>query len=120
MIFSSFNLFLFFYVMLFVRDMMLVTISLFNIINKNHVPQANLAGKLFIFFSSIMIILFIYEINTTFAYVFYVLSMIMMISSTITYLSELKKVRSLWVSLIKYFLVLPILEKISQILLIIY
>ena len=95
MIFSSFNIFLFFYVMLFVRDMILVTISLFNIINKNHVPQANLAGKLFIFFSSIMIILFIYEINTTIAYVFYVLSVIMMISSTFTYFSELKKVRSL-------------------------
>ena len=42
-----------------------------------------------------MIILFIYEINTTIAYVFYVLSMIMMISSTFTYFSELKKVRSL-------------------------
>jgi len=93
MIFSSFNLFLFFYILLFIRDMILVSISLYNILVKNHVSQANFSGKLFIFLSSIMIILFIYEINLIIAYIFYLLSISIMIYSTFVYIKEYKEVR---------------------------
>ena len=93
MIFSSFNLFLFFYILLFIRDMALVSISLYNIVMKNHVSQANISGKLFIFLSSIMIILFIYDINMTAAYIFYILSLCVMIYSTFIYIKEFKEVR---------------------------
>tara|TARA_Y100001970_G_scaffold50742_1_gene64235 strand:+ start:49767 stop:50330 length:564 start_codon:yes stop_codon:yes gene_type:complete len=92
-VFSSFNLFLFFYILLFVRDMILVSISLYNILMKNHVSQANFSGKLFIFLSSIMIVLFIYEINITIAYIFYLLSISVMIYSTFVYIREFKEIR---------------------------
>ena len=93
MAFSSFNLFLFFYILLFIRDITLVSISLYNIIMKNHVSQANVSGKIFIFLSSIMIILFIYDINMTAAYTFYILSLCIMIYSTFIYIKEFKEVR---------------------------
>ena len=93
MVFSAFNLFLFFYILLFIRDMTLISISLYNIIMKNHVAQANSSGKLFIFLSSVMIILFVYEINLMFAYIFYFLSLSVMIYSTFSYIKEFKEVR---------------------------
>ena len=92
-IFSSFNLFLFFYILLFIRDMILVSSSLYNILIKNHVSQANFSGKLFIFLSSVMIILFIYEINDIIAYIFYLLSISVMVYSTFVYIKEFKEVR---------------------------
>jgi len=93
MIFSSLNIFLYFYILLFIRDLLLVSISLYNIVMKNHVSQANASGKLFIFLSSIMIILFIYDINITAAYVFYCLSTCVMIYSTYVYIREFREVR---------------------------
>ena len=93
MLLSTFNLFLFFYILLFIRDMTLISISLYNIIMKDHVAQANASGKLFIFLSSVMIILFIYEINLISAYIFYFLSLSVMIYSTFSYIKEFKKVR---------------------------
>ena len=93
MIFSSINLFLFFYILLFVRDITLISISLYNIIMKNHVAQANKSGKLFIFISSIMIILFIYDINYNLAITFYFLSILIMLYSTISYIKKHKEVR---------------------------
>ena len=87
LIYSSFNLFLFFYILLFIRDTILVSLSLYNILMKNHVSQANLSGKLFIILSSIMVILFIYDINWTAALIFYLLSICVMIYSTFIYKS---------------------------------
>jgi len=93
MLFSSINLFLFFYILLFIRDVTLVSISLYNIIMKNHVAQANTSGKLFIFISSIMIILFIYDINYNLAVIFYFLSIFFMLYSTFSYIRKCKEVR---------------------------
>ena len=93
MLFSSINLFLFFYILLFIRDVTLVSISLYNIIMKNHVAQANKSGKLFIFISSIMIILFIYDINYNLAVIFYFLSIFFMLYSTFSYIRKCKEVR---------------------------
>ena len=91
--FPSFNLFLFFYILLFIRDTTLVSISLYNIVINNHVSQANSSGKLFIILSSIMVVLFIYDINRTAALIFYLLSICVMIYSTFIYIKEFKKVR---------------------------
>ena len=96
MLFSSINLFLFFYILLFIRDVTLVSISLYNIIMKNHVAQANKSGKLFIFISSIMIILFIYDINYNLAVIFYFLSILFMVYSTFSYIKKSKEVREQW------------------------
>ena len=96
MLFSSINLFLFFYILLFIRDVTLVSISLYNIIMKNHVAQANKSGKLFIFISSIMIILFIYDINYNLAVIFYFLSILFMLYSTFSYIKKSKEVREQW------------------------
>ena len=87
---SSINLFLLFYILLFIRDVLLIILSLYNIINKNHVTQANISGKLFIILSSIMVILFIYDINLIAALVFYILSICAMIYSSFLYIREFK------------------------------
>ena len=88
------NIFLIFYILLSIRDLILITLNIYNMIYKKHVSQANNSGKLFIFLSSIMVVLFIYDINETMALLFYAASVITMIFSTILYIAEYKNVRN--------------------------
>ena len=74
-------------------DIIIMLFGVYNIVFKKHVSQANISGKLFISFSSAMIIFYIYQINTIIAVVFYTLSLITMFISTYFYLREYKKIR---------------------------
>jgi len=85
------NLFLLFYVLLMIRDTILITFSLYNIFYYDYVNQANTFGKLFVFFSTLMIIFFIYDINYSIAFILYVVSIIMMVVSAIYYINDLSK-----------------------------
>ena len=87
------NPFLVFYVLLSLRDMMLVSLSLYNLLDKRHVSQANNSGKLFILFSSLMVISQIYEVSYITSVLFYSLSIITMFYSTYYYMKEYAEIR---------------------------
>ena len=53
--------FLFFFILLSLRDILLMTLTIYLIIFKNYVSQANTNGKIFIFVTTIMIISYIYK-----------------------------------------------------------
>ena len=89
----AFNPFLVFYIVLITRDIILISLSLYNITQKQYVSQANNLGKLFIFCSSVMIIFYIYDINEFIAQVFYLISLFLMIWSTFLYIKEYNFVR---------------------------
>ena len=90
----TFNPFLLFYILLTIRDSLLISFSLYNITQKAHVSQANHIGKLFILSSSIMVIFYIYDINAFIAQVFYIISLSLMIWSTILYIKEYNFIRN--------------------------
>ena len=86
------NPFIIIYIMLAIRDTLLISLSLYNILFKNHVSQANKSGKFFIFLSSLMVVFYIYDINSTLALFFYGSSLLMLIISTIEYILEYRKI----------------------------
>ena len=87
------NPFLLFYIFLVLRDIIVISFSLYNITQKRHVSQANNTGKLFIFCSSIMIVFYIYNINIFIAQLFYFASFFLMIISMAIYIKEHNLVR---------------------------
>ena len=88
-----FNPFLFFYLLLCIRDIIIIVYGLYNILYKNHVSQASTSGKLFVFLSTLMLILYIYRINDNIALLFYIMAIITMIISTYTYIRKHTKIR---------------------------
>ena len=89
----NFNPFLLFFILLSFRDLILISISLYNMTHKRHVSQANQSGKFFILSSSIMIIFYIYDINLFIAQLFYIISLVLMIWSTFSYIKEYNFIR---------------------------
>lgn len=89
-----FNPFLVFYIFLSLRDILLILISLFNLLYKQEVSQANNLGKLFILSSSIMVISQIYYINQIVTVIFYLLSIVTMFLSTYFYIKEYAEIRN--------------------------
>jgi len=87
------NPFLLFYIILVLRDIIIISLSLYNITQREHVSQANNSGKLFIFCSSIMIIFYIYDINVFIAQLFYFISLFLMILSMVLYIKEHNLIR---------------------------
>ena len=87
----NFNPFLIFYILLVIRDLILISYSLYLLFYRNFVNQANTYGKLFVFISMLMIIFYIYDINQTIAFILYCLSLIMMFLSTVFYIKDLNK-----------------------------
>ena len=85
------NPFLIFYILLVLRDLILVSYSLYLIFYKKYVNQANTSGKIFVFVSLLMIIFYIYEINQMIAFSLYIISMLMMVASTFFYIRDLNK-----------------------------
>ena len=81
-------LFLVFFILLSIRDIILLQYSLYFILFKDYVPQANNWGKIFIFSCVLMIIFNIYDINLYLAYIFYFISTFLLIISTIVYIRE--------------------------------
>ena len=87
------NPFLLFYILLCLRDIIIIMCSIYNVIYKKHVSQANNLGKLFIFLSSIMVISHIYSFNFYLSVIFYCLSLSVMLFSTYYYIKEYSEVR---------------------------
>ena len=90
-----FNPFLVFYVLLCIRDTILVAISTYSIYSIGYVSQSNITGKIFIGISTLMVIFYIYDINYTLAIVFYFLAIFFMIISTYFYIdNQIKKMNN--------------------------
>ena len=86
------NPFIVVYVMLAIRDTILICFSLYNILFNKYVSQANRSGKFFIFLSSLMVVFYIYDLNQTWAYIFYISTIVMLFISTVEYIIEYKRV----------------------------
>ncbi len=87
-----FNPFLAFYVLLCIRDTILVAVSTYSIYSIGYVSQSNITGKIFIGISTLMVIFYIYDINYTLATIFYCLSIFFMIISAYFYIdNQIKK-----------------------------
>ena len=90
-----FNPFLVFYVLLCIRDTILVAVSTYSIYSIGYVSQSNITGKIFIGISTLMVIFYIYDINYTLAIVFYFLAIFFMIISTYFYIdNQIKKMNN--------------------------
>jgi len=85
------NPFLIFYILLVLRDFLLISYSLYLIFYKKYVNQANTSGKVFVFVSLLMIIFYIYEINQMIAFGLYITAILMMFISTFFYIKDLNK-----------------------------
>ncbi len=88
-----FNPFLLFYIILVLRDVIIISLSLYNITQKKHISESNSSGKFFIFCSSIMIIFYIYDINPLIAQLLYFISLFSMIFSMLVYIKEHNLIR---------------------------
>tara|TARA_B100001964_G_C13967621_1_gene480462 strand:+ start:136 stop:594 length:459 start_codon:yes stop_codon:yes gene_type:complete len=75
-----------FFILLSIRDIILLLFSLYFIFFKDYVPQANNSGKLFIFSCVLMLIFYIYSLNIIIAKIFYIISIILLFISTIYYI----------------------------------
>jgi len=81
-------LFLNFFLLLSIRDIILLLYSLYFIFFKNYVPQANNWSKLFIFSCVFMLIFNIYNLNIIAANIFFIISIILLLISTVFYIKE--------------------------------
>jgi len=78
--------FLIFFILISIRDVLLISYTVYFIIFQGYVSEANNAGKLFISMASIMIIFYIFKFNETLCLIFYWLSIIMLLISTYKYI----------------------------------
>ena len=85
--------FFIFFILLSIRDIVLLAFSLYFLLYTSYVPQANNFGKLFIFSTSLMIIFYIYSINEMISIILYFASLFLLVFSMFTYIkSHLKKI----------------------------
>ena len=70
------------------RDIILLIYTVYLALFYNHVTQANLFGKLFIFTTTLMIITYIYKVNELVQILFYYSSIILLIISAINYIKS--------------------------------
>ena len=80
--------FFLFFILLSIRDIVLLIFTLYFILYTDYVPQANSIGKLFIFVCVLMIIFHIYELNILFSNILFFLSIILLLFSTVIYIKE--------------------------------
>jgi len=87
--------FFIFFILLSIRDIVLISFSLYFLLYTNYVPQANKFGKIFIFSTSLMIIFYIYSINDIVSVILYFISLFLLIISMFKYIkSHLKRINS--------------------------
>tara|TARA_Y100000768_G_scaffold79783_1_gene56646 strand:- start:454 stop:1002 length:549 start_codon:yes stop_codon:yes gene_type:complete len=79
-------IFLIFFILISIRDLVLVTLTCYLAINYNYVSQANQLGKNFMFSCVIMIIMFIFNFNYFISFTFYIITILLMIFSTLSYM----------------------------------
>jgi len=83
--------FLIFFILLSIRDVILIAFTVYLILYKDIVSQANNWGKFFIFITMLMIVFHLFEINTYLQGVFYWLSIILLLISMFVYIKEHSK-----------------------------
>ena len=80
--------FLIFFILLSIRDIVLISITSYLAIYHDMVSQANGYGKVFIFITMIMIIFHIFYLNDYIANILFIISNILLIVSMFTYIKE--------------------------------
>ena len=84
--------FFIFFILLSIRDIVLISFSLYFLLYTNYVPQANKFGKIFIFSTSLMIIFYIYSINDIVSVILYFISLFLLIISMFKYIKSHLKI----------------------------
>ena len=86
---DKYNLpFLIFFILLSLRDFFLTSFTVYLLIKYNYVSQANFYGKLFIFTSVVMSIMYIYDFSDTMRNISYYFSILILLISTFQYIKE--------------------------------
>lgn len=87
----SLNPFFIFFIVLSLRDIILISLYSYSIYSKNHVAQSNMSGKIFIVLSLLVFLLSIYDHSNNLIMIHHILfslSMITMIYSMVIYIYE--------------------------------
>ena len=86
--------FFIFFILISIRDIILLAFGLYFIIYTDYTPHANASGKLFIFICVLMIIFYIYNLNQFIAYFLYLSSIVLLFFSSFVYIkNHLKKIK---------------------------
>jgi len=83
--------FLVFFILLSIRDVVLISYTVYLILYKNIVTQANDWGKFFIFVTMLMIVFHLYNLNSFIATILYLSSICLLIISMVVYVKEHSK-----------------------------
>ena len=81
-------IFLVFFILLSARDIILVSLTSYLAIRYNFISQANKLGKYFMLSTVIMIIFFLFNLNSFLSILIYIITIIMLIISTVNYMKE--------------------------------
>ena len=83
--------FLIFFIFLSIRDVVLISYTVYLILYRNIVTQANNWGKFFIFTTMLMIVFHLYNLNSFIATILYMASISLLIISMVVYVKEHSK-----------------------------
>tara|TARA_B100001123_G_C14589533_1_gene741438 strand:- start:124 stop:585 length:462 start_codon:yes stop_codon:yes gene_type:complete len=83
--------FLVFFILLSIRDVVLISYTVYLILYRNIVTQANNWGKFFIFITMLMIVFHLYNLNSFIATILYMASISLLIISMVVYVKEHNK-----------------------------
>ena len=83
--------FLVFFFLLSIRDVVLISYTVYLILYRNIVTQANNWGKFFIFITMLMIVFHLYNLNSFIATILYMASISLLIISMVVYVKEHSK-----------------------------
>ena len=83
--------FLIFFILLSIRDVVLISYTVYLILYRNIVTQANNWGKFFIFVTMLMIVFHLYNLNSFIATILYMASISLLIISMVVYVKEHSK-----------------------------
>jgi len=79
---------LLFFFILAVRDILLITMGVYLMLKQNRVFASNIAGKWFVFTTSLMMLSFILNLNNLYSYGLYIISVILFLFSTYYYVKR--------------------------------
>ena len=83
--------FLVFFILLSIRDVVLISYTVYLILYRNIVTQANNWGKFFIFVTMLMIVFHLYNLNSFIGTILYITSICLLIISMVVYVKEHSK-----------------------------
>ena len=81
-------IFFIFFILLSARDIILVSLTSYLAIRYNFISQANKLGKYFMLSTVMMIIFFLFNLNSFLSILIYIITIIMLIISTVNYMKE--------------------------------